>query len=86
MERHNLDVLSLVFGIIFALVGIVTLFDQFFFEVVDLRWFVPVVLIALGVGLLATSARRNDGTESVSDEAAAAESATAAGDPPASAG
>ncbi|MEX2324301.1 MAG: hypothetical protein WD576_00995 [Nitriliruptoraceae bacterium] len=81
MERHNLDVLSLVFGIIFAIVGIVTLFDRFFFEVVDLRWFVPVVLIALGVGLLATSARRDDRAEPVQDEAVAGASTDQAGGP-----
>lgn len=52
MERHDLDLTSLIAGILFVAVGAFFLADQL--EAVDLevRWVWPALLIGLGVALL----------------------------------
>lgn len=60
MPRHDLDVVSLIFGIAFAVVGFVFLADR------DLgltgKWIWPVLLIAVGVAGLIGSRTRPNGT------------------------
>jgi hypothetical protein len=61
MERHQLDPLSLVGGIVFAALGVLFLFDAAGSLTVHPRWVWPILLIALGVGgLLASSPKRAD--------------------------
>lgn len=60
MERHPVDLVSLVFGIVFlgAVAAAATIgvggWDTFTANV----WLIPVAVILLGVGILATSLRR----------------------------
>ena len=58
MRRHELDPVSLVFGFAFAGLGLVFLFgggDQ----ALRLRWVWPLLLLALGAGILYDLARTN---------------------------
>ena len=60
MPRHDLDHVSLVFGLAFAGVAIVFLLDEG--TKVSARWAWPVLLIVLGViGLFASRSRRPEG-------------------------
>jgi hypothetical protein len=61
MERHELDPLSLVGGIVFAGLGALFLLDGAGSLTVQPRWVWPVLLIAIGVGgLLASRPKRTD--------------------------
>jgi hypothetical protein len=51
MRRHELDPLSLVFGFVFAGLGLLFLFGQVD-QAVRLRWVWPLVLLVLGVAIL----------------------------------
>jgi cytochrome c oxidase subunit IV len=53
MERHPLDLVSLVAGVIFSLVGLAFLVGALGSVDVQLRWLWPVVLVVLGLALLA---------------------------------
>jgi len=59
VPRHDLDVISLVAGTVFAGMALVALLDEGFgFPV---RWALPVLLIAVGVaGLFATALHHRD--------------------------
>ena len=58
MKRHRLDVFALAAGTFFVVLAIGFLLDGLGTWDVDVTWFAPVVLIALGLaGLLSTLAR-----------------------------
>jgi hypothetical protein len=58
MERHRLDPLSLVAGLMFAVLGVLFLLDNAGSLTVQPRWVWPILLIGLGVaGLLASRPR-----------------------------
>lgn len=55
MERHPLDPVSLAFGVLFTLTGLIFLArDVPLIPAIDLRWVGPVVVLGLGVWLLAS--------------------------------
>lgn len=55
MSRHDLDLTSLVSGLIFAAVGVIFLLDLTVDYAVSPRWVTPLVLIGVGLaGLLST--------------------------------
>jgi hypothetical protein len=61
MERHELDPLSLVGGVVFAGLGVLFLLDGAGTLTVQPRWVWPILLIALGVaGLLASRPKSSD--------------------------
>ena len=62
MERHNLDVLSLFAGLVFALIAVVGLTDAVMLQLADLRWLGPLAIVAFGVVLVVTAGtgRRRD--------------------------
>ena len=54
MDRHELDLTSLVAGVVFVVLGLVYAVDGAGWADLDLRWIAPVLLLALGgVGLVA---------------------------------
>lgn len=57
MERHPLDPVSFVFGLLFTVVGAVFLArDVPLLGLIDLRWVGPLVVLALGLWLVASVA------------------------------
>jgi cytochrome c-type biogenesis protein CcmH/NrfF len=59
MRRHPLDLLSLLAGVTFTLVGASALLGRPLpLSALQLRWGVPVIAVAAGVWLLVTGARR----------------------------
>jgi hypothetical protein len=68
MKRHDLDLLSLVFGVLFVLVGVLGLTDRVILSLSDVRWLVPVGLIVIGVALVLPSGRGGTGDEVVPDD------------------
>jgi F0F1-type ATP synthase assembly protein I len=63
MSRHDLDLTSLVSGIVFVGVGIVFLLDLSADYSVSPRWVIPLVLIGIGLaGLLSTANAGRRGT------------------------
>ena len=58
MERHELDPFSLVFGAVFALLGVAFLVARP--DVASLRWVWPIPILALGA-LIVGLATRGDG-------------------------
>ena len=68
MERHDLDPISLFFGIAFLGLASTGLFDDVDFTPVDGRWLWPALLIIAGLLVLATSVRRpNQATDTTED-------------------
>ena len=70
MRRHDLDLLSLIAGAVFALVALASLVGAATDESVDLGWLAPVVLIGLGIAGLTgalRSGRTRDGQEVAED-------------------
>jgi hypothetical protein len=57
VRRHELDVFSLVTGLVFVLVAAGHLLDESSQVDFDGRWVVPVVMVAIGVASLAGLAR-----------------------------
>jgi uncharacterized membrane protein HdeD (DUF308 family) len=57
MRRHSLDLLSLLFGLLFLAAAGAFLLDLPAPGVLRLRWLVPVIGIILGVGLLRSALR-----------------------------
>jgi hypothetical protein len=55
VERHELDSVSLVAGIVFALLGLAFLLHEVAGTTLELRWVWPALLIGLGVALLLDS-------------------------------
>jgi len=70
MKRHDLDLLSLIAGAVFALVALISLVGAATDESVDLGWLAPVVLIGLGIAGLTgalRSGRTRDGQGAAED-------------------
>ena len=57
MKRHDMDLVSLIAGAVFAVVALTSLVGAATDESVDLGWVAPVVLVGLGVAGLAGSLR-----------------------------
>jgi len=73
MRRHELDPVSLVFGFAFTSAGLLFLVGRLD-QAVRLRWLWPLLLLALGLGvLLDLNARRPRAPVEPADEADAAE-------------
>ena len=73
MRRHELDPVSLVFGFAFTSAGLLFLVGRLD-QAVRLRWLWPLLLLALGLGvLLDLNARRPKAPVEPADEADAAE-------------
>ena len=75
MRRHDLDLTSLICGIVFAVVAATHLVAASTGERVELVWLVPVLLVGLGVAGLAGALRSNGRT----DDPAPVEDGTAGG-------
>jgi hypothetical protein len=58
MHRHEVEPLSLIFGVLFTGVGVAFLVDHG--ELVRLRWLWPALLLGFGVALLAGVLTRRD--------------------------
>lgn len=71
MRRHDLDTLSLVFGLLFTAVGLVLLGGDPARDGLSLSWVGPVV--AIGLGLLVVLAVRPRRPEAVDSEEPAGE-------------
>lgn len=54
MQRHRLDSVSLVAGVLFALAGLRLLAGPVRLDAVPLDWIGPVALLAVGIGILAS--------------------------------
>jgi hypothetical protein len=57
MQRHDLDLISLVPGVLFTLIGLALLNGVDLLQV-DLRWTVPALAVAAGVLILVQVVRR----------------------------
>jgi hypothetical protein len=57
VKRHDLDLFSLVFGTLFALLGGLFLLDRIDATHIDLRWLGPLPLIGLGLAIVVLAAR-----------------------------
>jgi hypothetical protein len=57
VKRHELDLLSLAFGVVFVVLGVLGLMDRVVLSVSDVRWLVPVALIIMGIALVLPSGR-----------------------------
>ena len=68
MKRHDLDPVSLVAGVLFAVVAVVSLLDYADLVSVNGRWVWPVLLIGLGLAGLLTSLRGDGSDDDVSDD------------------
>lgn len=84
MSRHPLDALSLVFGLLFAALGVAALYDAIDFELLSLDWLWPAALIGSGIAVLLTLGSRQPTGESAGTEPGPAVDTTVhdgAGDP-----
>jgi hypothetical protein len=59
MKRHSIDPLSLVFGLLFAGLGLAFVIARVDITNTDLRWVWPLPLIVLGGLMIALGARRS---------------------------
>ncbi len=63
MKRHPLDIVSLVFGLFFATVGLTFLVSEdpwdLLFDSVSLGWVFPFVVLAAGAAMLVSALRPN---------------------------
>lgn len=71
MKRHDLDLLSLIAGMVFAIVALAHLVGAATDESVHLGWLAPIVLVGLGVAGLAGALRgsRSHGEEGAAEDA-----------------
>jgi putative Mn2+ efflux pump MntP len=69
VRRHDLDLVSLIAGVLFAMIALVHLVGAATDEAVDPRWIAPVLLVGLGVAGLAGALRgtRDDQPERSGD-------------------
>lgn len=67
MRRHSLDLLSLLFGLLFVAAAASFLFEAPAPDLLRLRWLAPAIGVILGVGLLRSALRgaRDEGDEQV---------------------
>ena len=70
MRRHDLDMVSLITGVVFALVAAVHLVGAASDDSLDPRWLVPVLLIGLGAAGLAGALRSSRPEEPATEPAA----------------
>ena len=62
MKRHDIDPISLVFGLMFATTGALFMSANIDFADVNGEWIWPIPLVIVGVALLVSAlARRDDG-------------------------
>jgi cytochrome c oxidase subunit IV len=69
MQRHPADLISLIFGVLFAGAGSLMLVDRLDL-LTQARWILPLLLIVLALAMLASaswSARRRDGDGEAAD-------------------
>lgn len=59
MERHDLDLVSLIFGILFLGLASTALFDNIDLTPFEARWVWPVLLISAGALILVSSLNRS---------------------------
>ncbi len=78
MRRHELDVFSLITGLVFVAVATGNLLDETSDVTFDGRWVVPLVMVAIGVASLAGLARGR-GREPRPAEASGSVGSTTAG-------
>ncbi len=67
MFRHSTDVVSLAFGLLFAVIGVVLAVERL--EAVSLAWVAPVTAIVLGVVLVVAARPTRASVEDESPEA-----------------
>jgi len=67
MKRHPVDVISLVFGLIFLAMGIPLALADSGFELASGRWIAPGLLIAVGVVVLVSTLPGRSSPESGGD-------------------
>ena len=63
MKRHDFDVLSFAFGVIYALIGFLFLIPATTFDLVpvltvSLRWVWPLVILGIGAAIVIPALRR----------------------------
>jgi hypothetical protein len=63
VQRHDLDALALVAGLLFAGLGVLFALDAGDALDVEARWIWPILLIGLGIGGLLASRPRSDRIE-----------------------
>jgi hypothetical protein len=59
MKRHSLDPLSLIFGVLFAGLGLAFLLVRVDVTSTNLRWIWPLPLLGLGALMIAAGVRRS---------------------------
>jgi len=64
VKRHPVDVFSLVFGAVFALLGVTFLLSRVDYAKLHLEWIWPIPLIAMGTLIIALALRRDRGDDS----------------------
>ena len=70
MKRHDIDPISLVFGLMFATTGALFMSANLDFSDVSGEWIWPIPLVLVGIALLVSAlARRDDGPAIVEPEA-----------------
>ena len=72
MRRHDMDLVSLISGVVFALVAVAYLLSAAADEGVDLAWLAPLALVGLGVAGLAGALRGSRDDASRDDTAGGA--------------
>lgn len=63
MERHNFDVLSFAFGVIYTLIGLLFLIPATAFDLapvltMSLRWVWPLAILGIGAAIVIPALRR----------------------------
>ena len=79
MRRHDLDLVSLITGAVFALVALAHLVGAATGDSIDPLWLAPALLIGLGVAGLAGALRSGGRTDGRTDDTAPVEDATTSG-------
>lgn len=77
MQRHDLDLVSLITGGVFALVAVGHLVGAVTGDSIDPLWLAPALLIGLGLAGLAGALRSGSRTDDRTDDPDRAEDATA---------
>lgn len=57
MKRHPLDLTALIWGVLFLLVSVAVLLDEYTGADLELKWLVPASLIVAGIGGIANALR-----------------------------